>query len=297
MTIVITGGSGFIGTKLTERLIEEGHMVIVIDILPPRLTNKKLFFIQCDLSKQQLPFNVLEQTDAVINLAGKNILGKWNDKYKEEIKNTRVESTKHVVESMKSATNRPTVLINASAVGFYGDKGDESVNEKSIKGEGFLADLVDSWEKEAFVAEDFGTRVVCIRTAPVLGSTGILPLYKKMAKFGFLLKLTSKNFWQPWIHEEDLINCYLFALETVTLQGVVNAVAPESITHNDFVHTIGTVLKRRILGTVPEFISKFSLRDLFKEITKSQKVVPQRLIDKGFAFSYPKLEEAIRNLK
>src|SRR5882757_6672243 len=122
MTIVITGGSGFLGTKLTEKLLKQGHMVIVIDILPPRINHKKLFFIQCDLSKQQLPFNVLEQTDAVVNFVGKNIFAKWNDSYKKEIRESRVESTKHIVESMKLATNRPTILINASAVGIYSEK-------------------------------------------------------------------------------------------------------------------------------------------------------------------------------
>jgi len=297
MTIVITGGSGFLGTKITEKLLDSGYIVIVIDVLPPKISHKKLFFIQCDLSKQQLPFNVLEQTDAVINLAGKNIFGKWNSKYKKEIRDSRIESTKHVVESMKLATNRPTILISASAVGFYGESGDLDITEKSPKGQGFLADVVADWEKEAFVAEEFGTRVVCIRTTPVIGQLGILPIYKKMAKFGFLMKISKKDFWQPWIHEEDIVNSYLFALETSTLQGVVNAASPEIVTHSSFMKTMGGVLNRKIIGAVPAFISKIMFGELFEEITKSQKIVPQRLIDKGFVFSHPSLQETIESLK
>lgn len=297
MTIVITGGSGYIGSKLTEKLLNEGHMVIVIDVVPPRINHKKLFFIQCDLSKQKLPFNVLEQTDAIVNLVGKNVSTKWNDKVKKEIFDSRINSIRHIVESMREATNRPNILINASAVGFYGDQGDREITEKSDKGEGFLSDVVEVWEKEAFVAEDFGTRVVCVRTAPVLGVSGLLSELKKTAKLGFISKLSNNDFWQPWIHEEDIVSVYAFAIETTTLQGIVNAVSPNHIKHSDFIDTIANVLHKKVFGSIPKIISKIVLGESVDEFTKSQKASPQRLLDKGFVFSHPELEEAIRSLK
>jgi len=293
MTIVVAGGSGFIGTMLTKRLLAGAHTVIVVDIVAPRFTHEKLFFIQCDITKQQLPFNVLEQTDVVINLAGRTIFGKWNDRVKQEILDTRILSTRHIVESMKQATNRPTVLINASAVGYYGDRANEQLSDRAHPGTGFLAETVVAWEQEAYKADEFGTRVVCIRTAPVVGHGGLLATIKQSARFGFLLKLTNKDFYQVWIHEDDIVEAYLFALHTSTLQGSVNAAAPEQVTHSAFMNTVAAVMHRRVIGALPRFIGKRMFGEFLIETTKSQCVVPQRLLDKGFVFTHPHLKEAI----
>lgn len=293
MTIVVAGGSGFIGTMLTKRLLAGAHTVVVVDIAPPRFTHEKLFFIQCDITKQQLPFNVLEQTDAVINLAGRTIFGKWNERVKQEIFDSRIMSTRHIVESMKHATNRPTVLINASAVGYYGERANEQLTDRAHQGTGFLADTVVAWEQEAYKAEEFGTRVVCIRTAPVVGHGGLLATIKQSARIGFLLKLTKKEFYQAWIHEDDIVEAYLFALHTSTLQGSVNAAAPEQVTHSIFMHTVGVVMHRRVVGVLPRFIARRMFGEFLEETTKSQCVVPQRLLDKGFVFTYPHLKDAV----
>ncbi len=293
MTIVLTGGSGYIGTMLSERLLALGDTVIVVDIRPPAFTHQRLYFIQCDISSAELPFNVLEQTDAVINLAGKNISCKWNKKNKEEIKSSRIISTRHVVESMKNAINRPMVLINASGVAYYGERGDEILTEQSSKGNGFLADVVADWEVEAFNAESFGVRVVCIRTAPVIGSRGLISQLRRSARFGFLFKLSKIDFWQPWIHEDDIVNTYLFALQTSTLQGPVNAASPETVPHHKFMKTIAKSIKRKLLGVMPKFISKIFVGEILEEVTKSQKVIPQRLLDKGFIFSKSNFTDAV----
>lgn len=296
MTVVIAGGSGFIGTHISQKLLALGDTVIVIDIAPPRFTHERLYYIQCDIASQKLPFNVLEQTDAVINLVGRPISGKWNESIKRDIRDSRVVSTRHIVESMRGATNRPTILINASAVGYYGERGSEELTEQSSQGSGFLADTVAVWEAEAEKAEEFGTRVVCIRTAPVLGHGGMLADIKRSARFGFTSYLSKQEFWQPWIHEDDIVNAYIFALQTSTLQGSVNAAAPEFITHHTFMKTFATIAHRRILGTLPARIGKLLFGEFLIEITKSQKVIPQRLIDKGFIFQYPHLTDAMQNV-
>lgn len=294
MNIVLTGGSGFIGTQLSKKLLALGDTVIVVDKTAPVFTHERLYFIQCDITTAQLPFNVLEQTDAVINLAGEPIAQKWTESTKERIRESRIVSTRHIVESMRAATNRPTILINASAVGYYGERGDEELSERSPKGDGFLADVVEDWETQAHKAEEFGTRVVCIRTAPVVGHGGIIAGLRRSARFGFISKLSKKDFWQPWIHEDDIVNVYLFALQTSTLQGTVNAVAPDVVTHDAFMHLFAKATKRRLLGAVPPFIARIRFGELFHELTKSTRVSPKLLIDKGFVFVYPTLAEAMK---
>ena len=147
--------------------------------------------------------------------------------------------------------------------------------------------------QEAYKAEEFGTRVVCIRTAPVVGHGGLLATIKQSARFGFLLKLTNKDFYQVWIHEDDIVEAYLFALHTSTLQGSVNAAAPEQVTHSAFMNTVAAVIHRRVIGALPRFIGKRMFGEFLIETTKSQCVVPQRLLDKGFVFTHPHLKEAI----
>jgi uncharacterized protein len=292
MTIVVTGGSGFIGTRLTKKLLDLGHTVIVVDLVSPRFTHERLFFIQCDLRASVLPFNVLERTDAVVNLSGATIAKKWTPEYKELIKESRVMATRHLVESIRDTAARPTVLVSASAIAYYGDT-DEVVDEQSPKGEGFLADVVEAWETETRVAGDYGLRVVSLRTAPVIGTGGLLAALTQTARFGFLTKITKRDFWFSWIHEEDVVNAYLFALQTTTLQGVVNAVAPEPVLYQSFMKDLAHAVHRKMIGTVPLFIMKRILGEGYDEATKNARVMPQRLLDKGFEFQYPTIKGAL----
>ncbi len=294
MTIAITGGSGFIGTGIAQKLLALGDTVIVIDRVSPRFTHEHLFYIQCDLTQSTLPFNVLEQVDAVVNLVGAPINKKWTLAHKKEIKDSRLSATRNLVESMRASTSRPTVLVNASASGFYGERGQDELTEHDTKGEGFLADVVALWEQEALRATEFGTRVVCIRTAPVVGHGGMLTELLKTRKFGFLLALTKKEFWQPWIHIDDITNCYLFAIQTQTLQGPVNAVAPEEVIHRVFMETLGKAVHRKVLGSIPRPLAKALFGELLGEITKSQRMSSKLLIDKGFVFQYPTLLDALK---
>lgn len=296
MTIVIAGGSGYIGTALSKKLLSLGHRVVVVDVHSPVFTHSELFFIQCDISTQPLPYDVLEKTDAVINLAGRTVATKWTPKVKEEIRTSRVESTKNIVETIKNTQNKPSCFICASATGFYGDTGSEECDEKCNRGVGFLADVVSEWEAVAKEATTYGVRTVCVRTAPVLGHGGFLSELTKTARFGFLLKLKKQDFWMSWIHEEDIIATYLFALETSTVQGVFNASAPEALPHSYFMKILGKIIHRRVIGALPSFVAKNLFGQFFEEITKSQRIAPQRLIDKGFTFSYPTLKEALKEI-
>ncbi len=296
MTIVLTGGSGFIGTRLAKTFLSLGHTVIVIDVKGPNFTDEHLFFIQCDLSHQPLPYNVLERTDAVINLVGVPISKKWNDSYKEEIKSSRIQSTKTIVAAIESAQSKPSVFISASAIGYYGDTGEYSVDEQSSQGKGFLSDVTAAWEAESQKASALGVRTVIIRTAPVLGKGGMIASLLRSSRFGFTSYLSKKDFWMSWIHEDDIVNVYLFALETTTLQGIVNAVAPTPVRHHTFIRSFAHAAHRRILGTVPAWIAHKVFGEFFDYITLDQQVTPQRLIDKGFVFKYQTITEVFTNM-
>lgn len=295
MTVVVTGGAGFIGSALSKALLAKGHTVIVVDKVPPSITHQNLFFIQCDLEEELLPFNVLERTDAIIHLAGRSIFGRWNDLMKEKIMKSRVESTKHLVESLERTATRPPIFVAASGISYYGDGGDEEIDERSPKGTSYLSEVTEAWERESMQAEKFGCRVVIVRTAPVIGSGGFLKPLIKFAKFGMVFRFGEKNFWMPWVHIDDIVKIYMFALETSTLQGVVNAVAPSPIKHRDFMKTFAKVTNRKVLGKMPNFLIRLFYGDFIDEMTKSQKVLPRRLTDKGFVFEYTVLDGAIRS--
>jgi uncharacterized protein len=297
MTIVVTGGSGCIGTALTKVLLEKGHTVIVVDIKAPRFTHEQLFYIECDLAEEELPYNVLERTDAVIHLAGVSIIGKkWTDDFKEKIRSSRIESTRRVLESIKNTASKPTVFISASGIGYYGDTGCEMVDEQAPQGEGFLAETIGLWEAAAKEGESLGLRIVCMRTGVVLGKGGLLAAIMKTARFGFLVKIKKQDYFLSWIHEHDVVAAYVFALETHTLQGVVNAVAPEPVLYSEFMRILGKTIHRRIIGTLPERWVKAIFGECIAEVTKSQQVLPRRLLDKGFEFTYPTITAALESV-
>jgi len=309
MTIVVTGGSGFIGTMLTQRLLGQGHTVVVVAINPPTFTHQNLFFIQSDVAHQPLPYNILEHTDAVINLVGAPINKKWTPEYKTIIRDSRIKSTEAIVAAIATAKSRPTVFICASATGFYGDgrasidsarhgsaepESEPVVDEQSPQGTGFLAGVVVEWEAAARKATEYGVRVVCVRTAPVIGHGGMMDMLKKTARFGIIPLLKKENYWLSWIADIDIVNAYLFALETTTLQGVVNASAPEPVLNSKFIEIVRrTIWKHRLLITLPSWIAKRILGDDYKELAVSSRVAPKRLLDKGFEFIYPTIESAL----
>lgn len=294
MTIVVTGGSGLIGTELVRTLLAKGHTVVVIDKKGPALTHQQLFFIPCDLSTTTLPFNVLERTDAIINLAGSTIARKWTPKIKEDITNTRVLSTRHIVESLSQTAAKPSIFISASATGYYGNGKEELLDERAPKGDLFLSDVAAAWEKEALTAEDLGCRVVIVRTAPVLARGGFLAPLWNFSRFHLTGTIFKKDFWMPWIHINDLIRVYLFALETGTLQGVVNAAAPTPTRFSTLFRAFKKITKSISLGRNP--FARLLYGEMIDAFSVDQKIVPQRLIDKGFSFAFTDVEHALQAL-
>ena len=294
MTIVVAGGSGFIGTMLTKRLLGQGHTVVVIAITAPTFTHQNLFYIQADLATQPLPYNILEHTDAVINLIGAPLNKKWTELYKKIIRESRIKSTDSIVAGIAAAKSRPSVFICASATGFYGDTGEDVVDEQTLNGKGFLASVVAEWEASARKATEYGVRVVCIRTAPVIGPGGMMTQLQRLAAFGLIPRLTKKDMWYSWIAAIDIVNVYIFALETNTLQGIVNASAPEPVRYTTFLQTLKTVWKHRIIVTVPQWLGRTLFGDGYEEIRYSSRIIPRRLLDKGFEFIYPTIEAAIQ---
>ena len=293
MTIVVAGGSGFIGTMLSKRLLDQGHTVVVVATTPPSFTHENLFFIQTDVANSPLPYNILEHTDAVINLVGTPINKKWTPEYKKIIRDSRVKSTDSIVASIAAAKSRPAVFICASATGFYGDTGEVAVDEQTPVGKGFLSEVVAEWEAAARKATEYGVRVVCVRTSPVIGQGGMMAPFKRAANWGVIPRMTKKDPWFSWIAAIDIVNVYLFALETSTLQGVVNATAPEPIHYNTFLQTLKAVWKHRMMVTVPAWIGHKLFADGYEELFFNSRTVPKRLLDKGFEFVYPTIESAV----
>lgn len=299
MTIVLTGGSGFIGTMLAKKLLQQQHTVIVIDRIAPPFTHERLYFISCDIAQSPLPYSVLDHADAVINLAGMTIAQKWTPEVKKHILTSRTQSTKHVVESIiATASNiRPKVFICASAVGYYGDTENHSVNEQSPKGKGFLSDVVEQWEAAARPVTEHGVRLVHIRTAPVLGKGGLLAPIHRAMQFGIVPSLAGNDGYFSWIHIQDIVDAYIFALETSTLQGVVNAVAPTNIHRKQFDSLVAKFFKKHFVITVPKKIAVWVFgEELYEEMIKSTYAVPDRLLDKGFVFTFPTVEQALHDV-
>jgi len=298
--IIITGATGLIGRELCRKLYEGGDEVTVFtrDIqkgkeILPYLNN----FVEWDYNKPDLWKNELDGKDATIHLAGANVLGKrWTKDYKRTIMRSRKLATKNLVDSIGITTNRPKIFISSSAVGYYRENGNEVINEESPSGADFLAMVCRSWEYEAMQAEKLGIRRVTIRTGIVLSSKeGALK--KMLLPFRLFAggSIGTGDQWFPWIHIEDIVNAYLFALNN-EISGVLNGTSPNPVTMREFAKTLGKVLHRPSFFTVPEFLLKLAVGEGAQSILSSLRVIPQKLIENSFQFRYEYLEPALTSL-
>ena len=298
--IIITGATGLIGRELCRKLHEEGDEVTVFtrgirkgkEVLP-YLKN----FVEWDYDKPGLWKNELNGKDAVIHLAGANVFGeRWTRGYKRTIMDSRRAGTKNLVDSIGITRNKPKIFISSSAVGYYGDKGDEVLTEDSGSGADFLASVCRSWEYEAQQVEKFGVRRVSIRTGIVLSSKeGALK--KMLLPFKLFAggSIGNGKQWFPWIHIEDIIGAYLFALNN-EISGVLNGTAPNPVTMQEFAKTLGKVLHRPSFFSVPEFVLQMAVGEGAESILSSLRVMPQKLIESSFQFKYEYLEPALISL-
>jgi hypothetical protein len=298
--IAITGATGLIGRELCRKLHEEGDEVTVFTRgikkgkeLFPYLTD----FVEWDYNKPELWKNELNGKDTVVHLAGANIFGeRWTNSYKRTIMDSRKSATKILVDSIGELKNKPKTFISSSAVGYYGDKGNDIITEESPSGTDFLSMVCRSWEFEAKQVEKFGVRRVSIRTGIVLSSKeGALK--KMLLPFRLFAggSIGKGDQWFPWIHIEDIINVYLFVLNN-EISGVLNGTSPNPVTMREFAKTLGKVLHRPSFFTVPEFVLKLAVGEGAQSILSSLRVIPQKLIKNSFKFKYDHLEPALTSL-
>ena len=297
MNIFISGGTGFIGSYLRTILLQEGHFLTVVTRNPEKYEDEKAKNQQFVSWDDDL-VREMNKTDAVINLAGASIFGqRWTKEVKDRIYESRIESTRQIVNAIKKADAPPSVLVSGSAAGYYGDRGDEVINESATAGNDFLARVCVDWEKEARKAEDAGARVVIPRIGIVLQQGGgALEQMLTPFKLGLGGPVGSGDQYFPWIHMHDLCRAFLFVIEEETIEGPFNLNAPHPVTMRTFADELANQLHRPSLFRVPEFVLQLVLGDAAAPITNSLRLQPKKLQQNGFQFQYGYVTEALAEI-
>jgi uncharacterized protein (TIGR01777 family) len=305
MKIVIAGGTGFIGTELIKSLLEAKHSVVLLTRRPSGIPDGLRGHQSSTLSIEVWDGETngkwqdsIDGADAVINLAGEPIAGKrWTTQQKTRLINSRLNATKIIVEAVGHAKKKPGVLINASAVGYYGGVETGEVTEAASSGNDFLAGLCRQWESEARKVEAYGVRLVLLRTGIALEKHGGA-LEKMLLPFKLFAggPMGNGRQWMPWIHLEDEIRIVLFALEEQSLSGPVNVSAPTPVTMKEFATTLGRTIDRPSWAPVPGFVLKIALGEMAGILLTGQKAVPEKLLQHGFTFRYPTLDLALSEI-
>lgn len=296
MRIIITGGAGFIGQHLTAALLDKGYQIRIADHHPPRQqTHFAVDFVELDLGNQAPPPDLFRDVDAIIHLAGKNLFGRWNEHVMRQIMDSRVFGTRSLVSALHNLPRKPKAFISASAVGFYGDRGEEDLDESSPPGHDFLAAVCYAWEHESQKAEALGLRSVQVRTAPVLGQGGLLSKLLPAFKLGLGGPIGSGQQWFPWIHLRDIVGIYTLAIENENIQGPVNACSPQNIRNREFTEALSEVLRRPAFVRMPGWALRLVFGDLADSVVTSQKVHPTKLMEAGYDFAFPDIREALRD--
>jgi uncharacterized protein len=298
MNIVVSGGTGFIGRALCTSLLQRGDHVTVLTRAKASSQRPGSTPVSVEWNGHQAGTweQSLEGADAVINLAGASIADtRWTDARKRQLTDSRVLTTRLLVEAMSRRSSKPRMLISASGIGYYGPSDDRLLDEGAARGTGFLADLCLAWEAEAMRAAEFGTRVVILRTGMVLEADGgalakmLLPF--RLFAGGPIMPGTQ---WVSWIHRRDHIGLIQWALETPGISGPLNAVAPGAVTMKRFCEILGSVLGRPSWFPVPGLALHIALGELGSLMTTGQRVNPAKALAGGYVFQYPMLEPALR---
>ena len=296
MKIFITGGTGFIGRQLTGRLVKLGHRVTVLSrsAQSPALADaEKIVADPCSAGKWQ---EIMKCHDAVINLAGSSIFCRWSERNRRQIIDSRVMTTRNIATSLNEPDSKVHTLINASAIGYYGDTGENAVSEDAPSGDDFLAEVTRKWEAEAIKCTS--ARVVCCRFGVVLGRSGG-PLARMLPAFraGLGSPLGSGRQWFSWIHIDDLIEAIWFILKQETLTGPINLIAPEPVTNRQFSISLARALKRPFfMPSLPSFMLRLLLGETATLILNSNKVRPAVLEKGGFIFRFADINSALADL-
>jgi uncharacterized protein len=305
MRIFVTGATGLVGRRLVRALHERGDQAV---ILTRRADHARELFgnnasvVEGDPMRSGPWMDTVADCDAVIHLAGENVFARrWNADFKKLLRDSRILSTQHVVEALRRrplrADGQAKVLVNASAIGYYGPHGDEKLTEDSEPGSDFLAQLCVEWERAACAAESAGVRVAMVRVGVVLDKEGGA-LAKMLTPFRLFAggPVGSGRQWMSWIHYDDLVNLFLFAVDNAQVQGALNGTAPNPVTNREFSKALGRVLHRPSFVWTPQAALRIVLGEVADIVATGQRVLPKRALELGYSFQYPRLDAALAHI-
>ncbi len=300
MRIFVTGGTGLIGRRLVPRLTDRGDQAVVLSrsSVGGRFDDAGVVAVQGDPTQPGEWQASLAECDAAVNLAGENIMARrWNAEHKRRIRDSRIQATRRVVEAIGQSGGRCKTLVNGSAIGYYGSRGDERLEESAGPGRDFLADVCTAWEAEAEPATQHGARVVCVRTGAVLDPAGgalaqMLPMFRRFLGG----PVGSGRQWFSWIHYADLVGLFCLALDDQEVSGPINGTSPNPVTNRQFARALGRALRRPSLCRAPTRVLRLALGEAADVVLASQRVVPQVALNRGYPFQFGQLDAALADL-
>lgn len=296
--ILVTGATGFVGGHLCRSLAARGDSIAILSRDAARAKRQVPSASEVVTAGPDGTFS-LDGANAIVHLAGEPVAGRWSNAKRDAIETSRIEGTRRVVRSIAKLEPgaRPKVLVSASAIGLYGDRGEEILDESSRPGDDFLARVCLGWEREAREATPLGVRVVPLRIGLVMGREGgALHAMQPLFKAGLGGPLGSGEQWWPWIHIEDVIGLMLFALDRDDLDGPINATAPTPVRQRDHARVLGAALRRPAFLPAPAFALKAILGDFSVELLASRRVIPKRATELGYSFAHRELAAALASL-
>src|SRR4051794_10057112 len=300
MKVLVTGASGLIGTALCDALFARGDDVVGLSRNPSRArsSNPRLTWHKWEPTLERPDPAAFEGVDGVVNLVGERIDQRWNEEVKARIMETRRQGTHNLVQAIEALEQRPKVLVSQSAVGYYGDRGEEEVDESALPGSSFDSQVTQAWEAAAHELDGAGVRLVVVRTGQVLTPNGgMLKELLTPFKLGLGGPLAGGGQYVSWIHLEDEVGILLWALDGEQVSGVVNASSPDAATNRDFSKALGRAVNRPAIAPVPGFVLDLKFGREFGQVLRGgQRVVPRRTEELGYAFKHPDLDEALADL-
>ena len=299
MKIFITGGTGFVGSHLTSRLLQEGNEVTILtrSVRGPEKGTAGISYVQGDPTRKGPWQEAIGNHEVIINLAGASIFSRWTEEQKKAIRESRIHTTRNIVEGILSPAAEKITLFSTSAVGYYGFCGDEELIEDSPPGKDFLSRLAVEWEGEALKAKEKRMPVVLMRFGIVLGEKGgalgqMIPLFKKYIGG----PIGSGKQWFSWIYIQDLADAIVFLTKHPEISGPVNMCSPNPVRNRDLAKSLGKALHRPSFLAAPGFMVKWVLGEFGSVILQGQRVIPRKLLDHGFVFQYPEIDKALQSI-
>jgi uncharacterized protein (TIGR01777 family) len=300
VNVFMTGGTGFVGTSLREGLLGLGHGVTILtrSAASAGEGRARVRYVEGDPTRPGPWQQTVAGHEVIINLAGASIFKRWTKEVKQVIRDSRIKTTQNLVDALSGGSPKKVTLFSTSAIGYYGFRGDEALDEDSSPGDDFLANLSQEWEAKALRAVQHGVRVIICRFGIVLGAAGgalgqMVPIFRK----GLGSPLGSGKQWFSWIHEKDLVNIYLFLLDKSDFSGPVNCTAPHPVRNEELTRALAQAMgKPAFMPAVPGFMVKLTMGEFGAVLLEGQKVMSKRLFELGYPFRFPRIEAALKDL-